>query len=389
MTPVPDAERATATRIRHDLRSWYLASRRDLPWRRSSDPYAVWVSEVMLQQTTVASASGRWERFLKRFPSLEALARASETEVLAEWTGLGYYARARRLHAAARQIGRASLFPRTAAELQALPGVGRYTAAAVASIAFGERVAAIDTNAERVLSRLLGVAAETREIREIRGAGQAVRSFADRLLPSRKAGDHNQALMELGATVCLPAAPRCPTCPLRRHCVSGRSGAPPPRTAVRRPPPTRVRVAAGVAWRRGRLVVVRDAEMVRGHWTLPGIRCGAMDNAARVLSAAWPTLTGRETAGLRSMGRLTHAVLDRRYTVDVFEVDEAPGPRAVPQGCRLVREADVPRLERGSFLEKALGVSGGGVSRPALAAATPSAPARPPRRGARPTQRGG
>lgn len=210
-------------RIRRKLLAWYDRARRDLPWRRSGDPYAIWLSESMLQQTQVATVIPYYNRFLSRFPTVQSLAAADLDDVLRLWAGLGYYARARNLHRAARMIvsefgGR---FPGSIEELRRLPGVGAYTAAALASIAFGVHAATVDGNVSRVIARLL---AFRREVRTARGVA-VVRAAAARLLPRLRCGDFNQAMMELGATVCLPGeAARCPKCPLRSECRAFEAG---------------------------------------------------------------------------------------------------------------------------------------------------------------------
>ena len=303
----------------------------------------------MLQQTTVATVEPRWERFLRSFPTLERLAGASEGEVVAAWSGLGYYSRARNLHAAARAIGRQERFPATSAALERLPGFGAYTAAAVASIAFGERVAAVDTNVERVLSRYLGIVERT-------GRKALLRETAAALVPSSGAGDHNQAMMELGATVCRPVRPACVDCPLSAGCCGRRAGDPalfdPPRDPRR---PRRVVLAAGLARRRGKLVLVPDLEMVRGHLTLPFTIVGEGDDPGPALERRWPDLAGRTARRLRPVGRMTHSVLDRRYSIHLFAVEEL-GPSSGRAGVTLVEDRRVPSLARGSFLDKALAV---------------------------------
>lgn len=207
------------------LLAWYDAHRRDLPWRAPpgvrADPYAVWLSEIMLQQTTVATVRGYFERFLARWPTVEALAAAPLDAVLAEWAGLGYYARARNLHACAQRIARdfGGRFPARESELRALPGVGPYTAAAVAAIAYDAPCAAVDGNVERVITRLYAI--ET----PIRQAKSLVREKAEALLPAARAGDFAQALMDLGATVCTPRRPNCAACPLSFACAAFRAGA--------------------------------------------------------------------------------------------------------------------------------------------------------------------
>ena len=197
--------------MREALLAWYRRDRRDLPWRRTRDPYAIWISEVMLQQTRVAAVLGHYARWLVRFPTVRALAEAEEPEVLAHWSGLGYYRRARFLHAGARAVvaEHGGLLPRTAAGLKVLPGIGDYTAAAIASIAFGEGVAVLDGNVERVLLRVGGAA-----------SAAELRARAAALLNPEHPADHNQAMMELGATVCLPRGPLCLSCPVQPWCLT-------------------------------------------------------------------------------------------------------------------------------------------------------------------------
>src|SRR5258708_9537843 len=196
--------------LRRALLTWYDANRRDLPWRKTRDPYRVWISEIMLQQTRVAAVIPRYVEFLRRFPSVQKLAAARESSVLAQWSGLGYYRRARNLHNAAKIIKREKVVPQTAETWRALPGIGRYTAAAIASIAFDEPVAVVDGNVERVLRRVLGSAMTKNE------SWEAAQSFLD---PARP-GDFNQAMMELGATICLPGQPQCQPCPISKFCCT-------------------------------------------------------------------------------------------------------------------------------------------------------------------------
>jgi A/G-specific adenine glycosylase len=203
--------------LRQSLLAWYASHHRDLPWRRTKDPYAIWVSEIMLQQTRVAVVVERYLAFLERFPTVKALAAASEEEVLALWSGLGYYRRARMLHKAAQSVASqlAARMPATAAELRGLPGIGAYTAAAIASIAHGEAVAVVDGNVERVICRLAGWDADLANGTALR---RGIETLAGQLLSPAHPGDFNQAMMELGATVCLPRNPQCLTCPLVGNC---------------------------------------------------------------------------------------------------------------------------------------------------------------------------
>jgi A/G-specific adenine glycosylase len=205
-------------RLRRGLLAWYDAHRRDLPWRKTHDPYRIWVSEIMLQQTRVAAVLPRYEKFLRRFPEVQKLAAAREASVLAEWSGLGYYRRARNLHAAAKVIvrDRAGVFPGNARDWEHMPGIGRYTAAAIASIAFDEPVAVLDGNVKRVVRRLTYTCSE-----------KELWNIAESLLDRNRPGDFNQALMELGAVVCLPGEPLCARCPIRRFCrTRGRGSGP-------------------------------------------------------------------------------------------------------------------------------------------------------------------
>ena len=198
---------------------WYAENGRDLPWRRTRDPYAVWLSEIILQQTRIAQGTAFWESFMEHFPTVADLAAASEDEVLRLWQGLGYYSRARNLHAAARQIVAAGGFPSTLEGIRALPGVGDYTAAAIGSIAFGLPAAVVDGNVYRVLARYFGIATPI-------GTGAARKEFtalATSLLPSDAAA-FNQGLMDFGAMVCTPASPRCTDCPLAAGCRAFREG---------------------------------------------------------------------------------------------------------------------------------------------------------------------
>jgi A/G-specific adenine glycosylase len=250
MTPQAESRRA--------LLDWYDANRRDLPWRKTRDPYRVWISEIMLQQTRVAAVTPRYEDFLRRFPSVEKLAAARESSVLAQWSGLGYYRRARNLHAAAKIIAREKTFPQTAEAWRDLPGIGRYTAAAIASIAFDEPVAVVDGNVERVLRRLLGKTLTQKE------CWKAAQSSLD---PARP-GDFNQAMMELGATVCLPGQPQCQDCPIRKFCRTRGAGQP---TTVRLRQ-RKKEITYSLTRRADSILLVRRSQtqsLMPGMWELP------------------------------------------------------------------------------------------------------------------------
>ena len=249
-------------RFRMQLLAWYDAHARDLPWRESQDPYRVWLSEIMLQQTRVAAVIAHYHEFLRRFPTVEKLARAREASVLAAWSGLGYYRRARMLHAAAKVVARkrGGKFPETVQGLRELPGVGRYTAAAIASIAFGEAVAVVDGNVERVLQRSSG--------RSL--AGEEFWLAAETLLDRARPGDFNQAMMELGATVCTPRAPACLTCPVVELCATrGEMERSTPQAAQKKR-----EIHYALACRDGAVFLVQrsqDARFMPGMWELPEI----------------------------------------------------------------------------------------------------------------------
>lgn len=282
--------------LRSPLLRWYARHRRDLPWRarpgQTPDPYRVWISEVMLQQTRVVAAAPYYQRFLRRFPSLAALARADPDAVLAAWSGLGYYRRARHLHAAAcllaaRHGGR---FPPTLEAVRALPGIGDYTAAAILSIACGQPLAAVDGNGWRIARRLSGRPLTL----------PAARAFWTAALAPRRPGDSNQAVMDLGALVCLPRAPHCPACPLRALCRTRGPGPDRPR-----PPLQAVVEHYGLAWRRGRCWLVQrppDAAQLAGLWELPPAPPHA------------PLLA-----------RLSHAITTRRITACVHQLPPPTG----------------------------------------------------------------
>ena len=300
---------------RRALLAWYDENRRDLPWRRTRDPYAIWVSEIMLQQTRVETVVPYYERFLERFPTPADLAAAPEDEVLASWSGLGYYRRARLLHAGVREVverygGRV---PEDASARRSLPGVGRYTAGAIGSIAFGREEALVDGNVARVLSRLHGIdtplgRAETE---------RALWSRAEALVRGARPGDLNQALMELGARVCLPRGARCDECPLRSWCGARHDGrveelpVPRPKKA-----PKRVKLGAVVALRGGERVglVKSSGGLFGGLYGVPTAEGHGRDAARRALKdASMSARLDREPSG-----RLEHVLSHRRLDVEVW-----------------------------------------------------------------------
>jgi A/G-specific adenine glycosylase len=254
--------------FRRALLRWYEDNQRDLPWRRTRDPYRIWVSEIMLQQTRVAAVLPRYGKFLQRFPSAEKLASARLSSVLAEWSGLGYYRRARNLHAAAKLITREceGIFPRHSDQWRKLPGIGRYTAAAIASIAFNEPIAVLDGNVERVLRRLLHCATAA-------DSWNASQELLDREQP----GDFNQAIMELGATVCLPGEPACARCPIRTFCGTRGRG----ELRNRKPVQVKAAVSYALATKGDSVLLVQrgaDKSLMSGMWELPTLNHSMCDH---------------------------------------------------------------------------------------------------------------
>jgi A/G-specific adenine glycosylase len=339
-----------AKSLRRSLLRWWDRSARPLPWRADSDSYRIWISEVMLQQTRIAVVLPAYERFIRAFPGIAALARASEDEVLSLWSGLGYYSRARSLHRAARALhGRgAREFPRDPAEARTLPGVGAYTVAAVQSIAYGAPLAAVDGNVIRVLARLERLARPDNR-------GEPHASIADRLLARDRAGDWNQALMELGETICTAKAPRCDVCPLATHCRAHAAGVvarhPPPKP---RRAPERVRVRMTIVHdRAGRLLLERGAFPFLTHLWLP---------PARVAIGAETVLVRPGRAAERERPSFRHAILHRQLDVHVTtrlmpsrSLDRAA--RAAPPHAferRVVSPGELARIGRSALLTKAL-----------------------------------
>jgi A/G-specific adenine glycosylase len=266
-------------RFRRQLLDWYDRNRRDLPWRQDLDPYRVWLSEIMLQQTRVAAVVEHYHRFLQRFPTIARLAAARESSVLAAWSGLGYYRRARRLHATAKLLVQqhGGKFPRTTERLRELPGIGRYTAAAIASIAFNQAVAVVDGNVERVLERVAG-----NKLGDVETWQRA-----QELLSRQRPGDFNQAMMELGATVCVPRQPRCAACPVMKLCATRGEL----RGSVRAARQKKREIHYALHHRDSSVLLVQrpmHASLMPGMWELPEIK--ASDGWQIKDAPAWLTL---------------------------------------------------------------------------------------------------
>lgn len=335
--------------ITQALIRWYVANRRDLPWRRRRDPYAIWVAEVMLQQTRVETVIPYYERFLARFPTLLDLAAASLEEVLKAWEGLGYYARARHLHRAARTLVKdhGGSFPQTLSGWRQLPGVGSYIAAAVLSIAFGQDLPAIDGNAARVLARLFAIEEDPR-----RPAGRRrLQALAERLLPPGQAGDFNQALMDLGAILCTPRAPRCSECPLRAFCAAFHQGNPEafPVRAPRRSLP-HYDVTAGVIQDGDRVLIAqRPPEgMLGGLWEFPGGKVEPGESLEECLKRELREELGIEVEVLEPMMTIRHTYTHMRITLHVFRCRWIGGTLQ-PIGCADARWVRVEELDHYPF----------------------------------------
>ena len=317
----------TIRSLRMKLTRWYDRAQRDLPWRRTRDPYAIWISEVMLQQTRVAAVIPYYQRFLERFPDARALAQAPEPELLALWSGLGYYSRARNLQKAARQIVESGAFPNDYTSILGLAGVGAYTAAAIASISFGLPHAVVDGNVRRVLARWTN-------------DGHAdAQQVADRLLDCRDPARWNQAVMELGATICLPREPLCGECPVAAHCAARRAGTQDDLPLKRaKPAPEHLERTLLVIRRRGRILLTPSLR-VKGFWDLPE----HLEHPANVRIGA-------------TLGGFRHTITHRHYRFTVKEAIAAD----VPKETRWHTEKELGRIPLSTTARKALRIYNAG-----------------------------
>ncbi len=343
--------------IARALLRWYDRTKRDLPWRRAPTPYKTLVSELMLQQTTVAAVIPYFARFIARFPTLASLAAASEDEVTALWSGLGYYARARNLRrAAVAAVGdHGGELPRTEAALGELPGLGPYTAAAVAAIAFGARTFALDGNGARVMARLGGV---TDSI-DLPATRLLLRAAGTREVPRGRPGDFTQAVMELGATVCTPRNPRCDDCPLGSSCAARAAGTVDqiPRRTKRVARPV-VRVACACVTDGARVLLVRRGPgLLAGTWSLPEAIVASVSGAARASDAARDVArrvaaeVGVRAVAVEHHGAVRHVFTHRDVTAEVFRIEVARAGRA-RAGQRWVAPAGMRELGVSSFTRK-------------------------------------
>ena len=326
MDDVPD----DLPQFRRALRAWYRRHARPLPWRATHDPYRIWISEIMLQQTTVVAVVPYFERFLKRFPTLSALASAPEQAVLRLWEGLGYYSRARNIHKAARLIVNdyGGKFPGDLAALRELPGIGRYTAGAIASFAYDQPAPIVEANTLRLYSRLMGLRDDP-----CSAAGQKrLWAFAEQILPQRSPGLFNQALMELGARQCTPTAPDCPSCPVRTWCVAAKNGwqanIPIP---ARRAEPTAITEVAVAVHRDGKYLLLKRpaGERWAGLWDF--VRFGWNDTDGMTparLAGAVREQTELHVALTESLTEIRHSVTRFRITLSCHAAEWVAGEAA-------------------------------------------------------------
>ena len=317
--------------FRKRLLSWFAIYRRDLPWRRTRDPYSIWISEVMLQQTRVAAVIPYYERFLARFPNFEALANAPEADLLSRWAGLGYYYRARNLQKAARQICSVGAFPSTYIDILDLPGIGSYTAAAIASIAFDLPYAVLDGNVFRVLSRIFDDSTNI-------AAGNAGKHFgglADDVLDRNQAGNWNQAMMELGATVCLPKKPQCLLCPVASFCRARANGR-------QEQLPVKIKTQKSSKHNRVLLWIERNGFLLL--WQRPP--------TSRLMPGFWELPEQAQLPGAeadRSLGSFRHGITTHNYTFEIMDT-------AIPQDigeCKWLPESSLHTLPLSTVARKA------------------------------------
>jgi A/G-specific adenine glycosylase len=313
--------------LRRSLLAWYDANRRDLPWRKTRDPYHIWVSEIMLQQTRAQTVIPYYEKFLQRFPDARSLARAPEAAVLACWSGLGYYSRARNLRAAAQRVDGA--FPATYDAIRALPGIGDYTAAAIASIAFDQPHAVLDGNVMRVIARVTNDAADVGSSR----TRARFREIAQQWLDPRRPGIFNQAMMELGATVCLPRAPLCRLCPLAAVCQArGLGNAAQLPVKLRKPAAEKIEASLIIARRGARILFGQR----RGFWELPAPEQLPPLRAARIT------------------GTFRHTITNHHYRFSVYTAEV----RCAPRSLRWLAKSEFAELPVSTTARKALRLAG-------------------------------
>jgi A/G-specific adenine glycosylase len=331
-------------RLQKQLIQWYHAHQRDLPWRQTQDVYPIWVSEVMLQQTQVSTVISYYQKFMKAFPDIQVLAAATQESVLKQWEGLGYYARARNLHRAARQVEALyqGKIPTQRSAFQKLPGVGAYISAAVLSIACGQAYSVVDGNVKRVLSRLFMLPDPVNET----SAHKGFQILADRLLDKSQPGTYNQALMELGALICKPAGPRCGQCPLPAFCLAHQKQATAdyPKRVQRKAPPL-YHIAAGIVCRQDRVLITRRPEegLLGGLWEFPGGKVMEGESAEEACVREIKEETNLDVTITGFLKRVQHAYTHFKIKLDVFCCAYASGSVCLqgPIDFRWIRLTDI------------------------------------------------
>jgi A/G-specific adenine glycosylase len=352
--------------LRRNLLAWYRANRRDFPWRRGRDPYRIWLAEIMLQQTRIAAVLPYYQLFLARFPTVRALARARESEVLKSWAGLGYYSRARNLHRAAKQIvaEHNAQFPSTINGALALPGIGHYTAAAILSIAYDVPLAALDGNVARVLARLFAIRGDVRAPQK----WKRLAATAQQLLAPQSPGDWNQAVMELGETICTPRTPQCSRCPISRHCKAHALGIAHKLPAVRRKRETeRMRIAAAIfVDPLGRTLLTKtpgahDTALFSCLWQFPATALSSKNGgAASELSSYLHTTLNFTALSLAPLPPASHTVTYRQLALLPFLARVNSLPKLPPSDFRIVSLKNLASIPVSSATRK--------IARAALAA---------------------
>lgn len=334
--------------FRHALLDWYGENQRDMPWRKAGDPYAVWVSEIMLQQTRVDQVRPYYDRFMERFPTAERLGKAPLEDVLKAWEGMGYYARARNLHRAARRVvdEHGGQIPDDPAQISDLPGIGPYTAAAISSIAFGWDCPVVDGNVVRVLSRLFHLTDDPTSS----AARKRIDGLAGRLLARGRAGDFNQAMMELGATICTPRRPRCGVCPVNPYCEARKILPDPSVLPCKRPRKQRPHhhVAAGIVRRNDEVLIVRRPTdgLLGGLWEFPGGIVRKAVVAETFLAEETKNMLGIDIRVDHAVATLRHAFTHFEMTLQGFSCSYLEGAARHRDGneCRWVRFEDLGRF---------------------------------------------
>jgi len=338
-----------ATKIQNALLKWFRANARDLPWRKNRTPYAVWVSEIMLQQTQVATVVPYFNRFMKRFPTVEKLAHAKQDTVLKHWEGLGYYSRGRNLHKAAKLIVSdcGGQLPDTVEELQEIPGIGRYTAGAVASIAFNKPAPILDGNVIRVLCRLFCIDTNPKDDTTKKQLWQ----LAETLVHTKHPGDFNEAMMELGAMVCTPQNPSCPICPLRNYCQANKTGRQNELPFKQKQAPLpHYTIVVGIVFKDGKILIDkrRQNALLGGLWEFPGGKKKKNESFKAAVAREVKEETGININVGKKLCIVKHTYSHFKITLHAYLCEYKSGT-AKPLGCDTVKWVSPNDLKKYAF----------------------------------------